>query len=132
MTLTLITLIQTLTLSGGRCDCIGLVRVALGFRVSLSLIALGLKFRVSAMFRVGFMLWRSQDFAKGRRGTLRGSGEVPQRGPGAEPWWGSVGEAPEARDNSTENSLKYNTQQNLNFSTSDGGECTYACHWVHG
>jgi len=38
--------------------------------------------------------WRGQEFAKG--GQTRGSGtEVPQRGPGAEPRWGSGGEEPE-------------------------------------
>jgi len=40
---------------------------------------------------------RSQEFATGTKEGVWGT-EVPQRGPEAEPRWGSGGEAPEAED----------------------------------
>jgi len=42
--------------------------------------------------------WRIQDFHKGDAETGGLGDGSPQRGPGAEPRWGSGGEAPEARD----------------------------------
>jgi len=43
------------------------------------------------------MQGRSQEFASRDKKRICGT-EVPQRGPGEEPWWASGGEVPEAGD----------------------------------
>jgi len=53
--------------------------------------------RFTTLLNINIAQWRMQDFDKGDAEQEVWGTEVPQQGPGAEPRWGSGGEAPRSQ-----------------------------------